>query len=103
MSDIEMFLKSGRYLPVCLRDFHAQKDVFKTIHTRIDPENESIKPVSWITGHCYVIDVFLWFMARRGWTLQRSRAKLDFRDLDEDIAERSEDEHRAFATLLKGD
>lgn len=32
-----------------------------------------------------VIDVFLWFMAQRGWTLQRTRCNPEFRDLDTDV------------------
>ena len=33
-------------------------------------------------AHTYVIDLFLWFMALHGYTLQRSRAKEEFYDLD---------------------
>lgn len=89
MSALEDWLKSGEYLPEPLRDFHDQKDVFKTMHERqahADPLTFA-KNVDWITGQCYVIDSFLWFMARRGWTLQRSRKSLAFRDLDADVAE----------------
>lgn len=76
------YVKSGDHLPAPLRDFHDQKDVFKTIHALSQSEHSS---VTWIMGHIYVIDVFLWFMAKRGWTLQRSRANVDFRDLAADI------------------
>ncbi|MNY63704.1 hypothetical protein D3C86_2007050 [compost metagenome] len=47
--------------------------------------HEYARSVDWVTGQCYVIDIFLWFMARRGYTLQRSRAKVPFRDLHEDV------------------
>lgn len=99
-TDIETFLKSGAFLPAPLRDFHDQKDVFKTMHGAIDPANESIKRVSWIDGQCYVIDIFLWFMARRGWTLQRSRADADFRDLAADIETHRKQEAEAFSRFM---
>lgn len=99
-TNIETFLKSGVYLPAPLRDFHDQKDVFKTMHAAISPENESIRDVSWRQGHCYVIDIFLWFMARRGWTLQRSRVDADFRDLPADVADHRARASAAFAEML---
>ena len=82
--NINEWMKSGKYLPEPLRDFHDQKEVFKSIH-EIVSQNDATKGITWIQAHCYVIDVFLWFMARRGWTLQRSRAKHDFADLDETL------------------
>ena len=47
--------------------------------------NSVIEAPDWVACHCYVIDVFLWFMAQRGWTLQRTRRNLEFRDLDTDV------------------
>lgn len=80
------WLRSGKYLPEPLRDFHDQKDVFKAMHQIVNVEgNEYAKPVDWIAGQCYVIDIFLWFMARRGYTLQRTRRKDDYRDLAADV------------------
>jgi len=83
---LSKWLHRGGHLPRPLRDFHDAKEVFKAMHVTMpgDP-NASIKQPDWITGHCYVIDVFLWFMAIRGWTMQRSRCDLDFRDLDADL------------------
>ena len=83
--NLDTYLKSGLYLPAPLRDFHDAKEVFKTMHASIDPNNESIKPVNWMAGQCYVIDIFLWWMAKRGWTLQRSRAAVEFDDLGADV------------------
>lgn len=100
-TDIENFLKSGAYLPKPLRDFHDAKEVFKTMHATISPDNESIKPVNWVHGQCYVIDIFLWFMARRGWTLQRSRVDADFRDLGADIETRRQQDAAAFRQMLQ--
>lgn len=78
----------GKHLPEILQDFHHQKDVFKTMHTMIgeDPKNMSGQEVSWIDGQIYTIDVFLHFMARHGWTLQRSRANVEFESLEKNIA-----------------
>ena len=70
-TDVDAWLKSGEYLPEVLRDFHDQKDVFKAMHQIVRDPVTTIKRPSWIEGHVYVIDVFLWFMARRGYTVQR--------------------------------
>lgn len=84
--DADSYVKSGAHLPAPLRDFHDAKDVFKTMHERMDVQgNEYAREVTWVRGQCYVIDLFLWFMAKRGWTLQRSRAKVEFLDLAADI------------------
>ncbi len=83
---INDWLASGKYLPKPLRDFHDQKAVFKTIDYFIkEKENSTVKRPDWIAAHCYVIDVFLWFMARRGYTLQKTKTRLDFRDLEVDV------------------
>lgn len=80
------WLKSGRYLPPPLRDFHDQKDVFRAIDQTISTNpDDLIKRPSWIEAQCYVIDVFLWYMARRGYTLQRARRKGLYRDLGDDV------------------
>lgn len=101
MSSIDQWMKSGRYLPPFLRDFHDQKDAFKAMHHVIDVEkHEYAKDVSWVVGQCYVIDIFLWFMAKRGYTLQRSRQRLPFRDMDNDISAEREAATRAFAAML---
>ena len=49
----------------------------------------------------YVIDTFLWFMARRGYTMQRSRVNLPFRDLDADVKETEDRESQSFLALFK--
>jgi len=79
---LKQWRKDGKHLPYVLRDFHGQKDIFRAMHemTEVD-KNEYAKDISWVSGHCYVIDCFLWFMARHGYTLQRSRARIKFEDL----------------------
>jgi len=98
---IDEWLKSGRYLPAPLRDFHDAKSVFKTMHSRIKEDPDAmVKRPSWVEGQCYVIDTFLWFMARRGYTLQRSRADLPFSDLDKDAKESEDYERRLFSAMI---
>lgn len=83
---VEEWLKSAAYLPPPMRDFHDQKDIFKAIHELINVEKHAYAgKVDWIAGQCYVIDIFLWFMAKRGYTLQRSRMPFEFRDLHKDV------------------
>lgn len=85
--NIDQWLKSGGHLPEPLRDFHNQKDLFRAMHELVEePQpDDIIKRPTWIEGQCYVIGVFLWFMARRGYTLQRTRRRGEFRDLCADV------------------
>ena len=76
---------SGDHLPEILRDIHYQKDVFRAIHEVIAyTRGETYKGVSWIIGGCYVMD-WLRFMAEHGYTLQRSAANVEFKDIYETI------------------
>ncbi len=82
---LKQFLSEGRYLPEVMRDFHDAKEIFKTMH-HVSGWNEKegwARDISWMDGQIYVIDLFLHFMARHGYTLQRNRAKLEFHDLDD--------------------
>ena len=90
--DLDAWLEAGRHLPTPMRDFHDRKDLFSAMHALQDPGATGPKgsgdqryEVSPVVGHVYVVDRFLWFMARRGWTLQRSRADLQFSDLAADV------------------
>jgi hypothetical protein len=74
--------KAGRYLPAFMRDFHHQKDLFKALHDTVAVEkHEYCKDISWSAGQCYVIDIFLWHMARHGYVLRRADKKLPFDDI----------------------
>lgn len=98
---VEQWCKSGKYLPPILRDFHDQKDIFKTIHAMTAVEKHNYcSDVDWVKGHCYVIDIFLWFMARHGYTLQRSRMPLEFDDLDAHVKARKDRDSQHFAGML---
>lgn len=82
MSKLAKWLESGEYLPEFMRDFHDQKDVFKAMHNTITNANENGNPRN---GHIYVVDTFLWYMARCGYTLQKSRKQVEFKDMGDDI------------------
>lgn len=83
---LDRWMKSAKYLPAVMRDFHDQKDLFKALHDLVAVENHHYAgKVDWVTGQCYVIDIFLWWMAKHGYTLQRTRSDLPFRDLEADI------------------
>jgi hypothetical protein len=81
VEQLNSWLESGKYLPDILQDFHDQKNLFKSIHFLYqDSESAGIMP-SWKNGHIYTIDWFLYFMSSRGYTLQRSRKNLNFKEI----------------------
>ena len=82
MSDLTKWLQSSEYLPEFMRDFHDQKDVFKAMHNTITNANDNGNARD---GHIYVVDTFLWYMARCGYTLQKSRKQVEFKDINDDI------------------
>ncbi len=91
------WLQSGEYLPGFLRDFHDQKDVFKAMHDTIWNANENGNARD---GHIYVIDTFLWYMARCGYTLQKSRKNVEFKDMQDDIERSKEWRREAFSRVI---
>lgn len=114
--DMDAWLQAGRHLPTALRDFHEQKALFTAMHTLQDAGStagapagsartspEQLFDVSPAAGHAYVIDRFLWFMARRGWTLQRSRADLPFSDLKSDVEAVRKARSEQFQALVRGE
>lgn len=101
MRELKAWLDSAKYLPEFMRDFHDQKDLFKAIHELVC-EHEATQRVNWVDAQIYTIDVFLWFMARRGYTLQRSRAKCDFLDIHQTISTQNEKREQAFARIFEG-
>jgi len=98
--------EAGRHLPVVLRDFHDQKAVFRAMHevqASAGGPSRLVREPTWVEGHCYVIDQFLWFMARHGYSLQRSRAALPFTELDETLAAVSARQKQGWKQPLEGD
>jgi len=86
---LKAWLKDGKHLPEFLRDFHDQKDIFKTIHQKYqDPAKlndvlatSNLNDVNWVDAHIYTLDWFLWYMASRGYTLQKCRANQNFMEM----------------------
>lgn len=89
------------HLPAFMRGFSDQKDLFKTITrlTRLSPDNPC-REISWVNTHIYVVDVFLWFMAARGYTLQKSRSKVEFQDLEADIKAVNDESYNRLGSIL---
>lgn len=75
MDNLIKWLKTGKYLPEPMRDFHDQKNLFKSMHFLHQDCEGADKNPNWVQGHIYIIDFFLWFMASRGYTLQKTRKK----------------------------
>lgn len=100
MVTLSEWLESSEYMPEFMRDFHDQKEVFRAMHHIITNANENGNARD---GHIYVVDTFLWYMARCGYTLQRSRKAVEFRSIDEDIEKTKNDSREIFAKMLNGD
>jgi len=92
---VRRWLDAGKYLPPEFRDFHDQKDVFKSLFHDVD-----IPELSWIDAHIFTVDTFLWYMAAHGYTLQQSRQRLRFCDLQESMRRQQEAEADAFRAAL---
>ena len=92
---VRRWLDAGKYLPPEFRDFHDQKDVFKSLFHDVD-----IPELSWIDAHIFTVDTFLWYMAAHGYTLQQSRQRLRFCDLQESVRRQQEAEADAFRAAL---
>ena len=63
-----------RFLPKRIRDFHDQKELFKAIYADTDYNNikfDSFYKIGWTQMMVNIMDVFLYNMALRGFTLQR--------------------------------
>lgn len=116
--DYKVWRKSYKFLPSFLRDWHDQKELFKTIHetytdkgiNKAVPTNPFTKPdgtleetpsLTWVQGHCYVIDIFLWFMAAHGYTLQKTRTKLEFLDLEKTLKDAQKSRWDSFSKMLE--
>ena len=86
--DREEFMSKGKYLPEFMRDFHDCKDLFRRIDEIV--QNAKLKNPdqdypNWITAHIYVVDFFLWYMGKCGYTLQRNRSRVEFIDFYADM------------------
>jgi hypothetical protein len=109
MTDLARWMEDAKYLPPFMRDFHEQKRLFKRIGEVVENSkkkkgdfgflNEQLP--NWSIAHIYTVDFFLWFMARRGYTLQKSRKRLPYIDLEEDLRAFDKRQMEAFGQFLE--
>ena len=98
---LDEWMKSAQYLPPVIRDFHDAKDVFKALHDLVNVQGHDYAgEISTVAGQCYVIDIFLWWMAKHGYTLQTSRQRLEFRDIHESIKKSRDIRAESFRQML---
>ncbi len=89
----------GKHLPEFMRDFHDQKDVFKSMLNYFNNAEEM--PVNWQDAHVFTIDWFLWFMAAHGYTLQKTKAKcIDFHDISETVEKAKKERAEQFSSIV---
>lgn len=107
---MDEWLQSGAYLPHILRDFHDTKRIFRIVDEMVARRKAKEKDdlflsdlPNWVSAQIYVVDFFLWFMARRGYTLQRSRARFEFVDLASDIKAFEEREFEVLKAMIDAD
>ncbi len=88
---LDTWLKAGLHLPPILRDSSNQAALFRFLNKVQEngiqqyklkyptmPETSARRfAVDLISAHVYVIDTFLWMLAKCGYTLQRTRYPLD--------------------------
>lgn len=96
------YLGNGDYLPSVMNDFHDQKDIFQFLAT-LSKKNDGfgMDEFSWVMGHVYIVDVFLWYMAKHGFTLQKCRKNLPFNNVYESTSEFLEVKSKQQLTLLQ--
>jgi hypothetical protein len=79
------YTEEGKHLPEFLKDFHDQKDVFKTIHNLYHKDDNPV-PNNFRDNMIFTIDYFLWFMGQHGYKLQKDRTKnVEFHDIQQTI------------------
>lgn len=75
--------KKNEHLPEFMRAYADQGELIAALHNCFANKDEC--PISRIEGHTYTIDWFLWFMAIHGYTLQKTRVNVEYRDINDAI------------------
>ncbi len=96
------WMEAEEHLPRFMRDFHDQKDLFKTVETFFSEPQKEHYFIPWVKAQVYVIDRFLWFMAIHGYTLQKARKKVDTVDIRQTLENASAERQGRSAKVLKG-
>lgn len=97
---LDAWRKAGLHMPDFMRDFHDQKELFKTIEETYKRQPGDTRP-DWVAAHIYTVDIFLWFMAARGYTLQRTRRQGEYRDVVLDVMAARNRRAREFDAMLR--
>ena len=73
------WIESKKYLPKFLRDFHDQKDLFKVMQVKfVEKQWDSKFEETPTFQQCQIItEFFLMFMAAHGYTLQKTKTKVE--------------------------
>jgi hypothetical protein len=101
---LDDYLEKGENLPEIMKDFHDQKDLFKTIFQQFEGSHPILEKVSWVDGQIFTIDVFLWWMGRHGYKLQKIRKKdVTFHEPEDTIKYFKDKRNHSLADLLKKD
>lgn len=90
---LKNYLDSGEYLPDFMMDFHDQKLLFKRLNRIVENRQDGYTDnINWIEAQVYTVDIFLYFMADHGYTLQKSRKKVDFSSITDEMAAYNEEQ-----------
>lgn len=101
MKSFRNWRDKSKHLPKFMRDFHDQKDLFKSMLEYFDNADEI--PVNWQDGHVFTIDWFLWFMAAHGYALQKTKARCkDFQNIESTIELGRQKRREQFAAIISG-
>jgi hypothetical protein len=79
---LKNFLDEGLYLPAPIRDDEERMTLINRIKSMIPPEDAELIDLTPNDIHRLIVNKFLWFMAAHGYTLQKTRMKAPFYDLD---------------------
>lgn len=97
--EMQDWLDKLKYLPEELRDFSDYAKMFQAMHFKI-ANADSNPDINHRTGCIYVVDTFLWYMASRGYTLQRCRKNFEYQDIDKDIQDMRDFTRKQFNQML---
>jgi hypothetical protein len=97
------------YLPLFMTDHSAMVEIFRRLdemRLRSLAKNGGtyMASMTYVDAACYVVDIFLWYMARCGYTLQKTpkskREAMQDRELQEDMAAwRFKDDEARYARM----
>ncbi len=106
-------LKNQQFLPAWMRDFHEQKDVFKSFSqwfrealknhrakSDMDCLTDALDGLGWVDIHIFMVDYFLYWMATQGYHLQKWNPKCGTYDIHETIAKRRKQELEDLHALI---